>query len=577
MQNQMNFEAKNKKLSDVLFAQRKFRVPRFQRPYAWDSEEVSEFWEDLTLSKEPYFFGSFIFNSEQEKDAGFIDIIDGQQRLLTITIFISVLRDLVKSLDPKTAHLYQIQDIAILDRLGNQTYRILPSDTLNAYVKDYIQSGENDIFSSEPSSPEELRVKKNYEYFSQQIKSELERYKSNESKIEVLNNLRQKVSDLIVIHVEISREEDAYEIFETTNARGIDLSVGDLLKNLIFSKIKPEVGRDFAKDAWGEIISNIEATNTELKKFIRYFWISKHSPCTEKRLFREIKNSVTDWGDLLQELWDASAIYNKLLEGSKEEYSEYKHGYKIYESIFALRLMGVTQCFVLLMSIFRNFKKLGTDPSRIIKIIENFSFKYSVVCKMPSNKVEKIYSRSAIDIENAASEMPDKKISGKIQSIFSELEKTFRNISPSEIQFKESFNSLSYKSSEESRRLIKYILGKFDNYYERTDEHLIDFNRVNIEHVLPKNPCKKWGLSRGEIRDYVNSLGNLTLLSKILNSKIQNGTISDKLPELELSELAVTRKLVEFIKISNGEWNSESIAKRQSEFADLAYHRIWKL
>jgi hypothetical protein len=577
MQNQMNFEAKNKKLSDVLFAQRKFRVPRFQRPYAWDSEEVSEFWEDLTLSKEPYFFGSFIFNSEQEKEVGFIDIIDGQQRLLTITIFISVLRDLVKSLEPKTAHLYQIQDIAILDRSGNQTYRILPSDTLKSYVQDYIQSGEKDIFTSKPSSPEELRVKKNYEYFSEQIKSELERHKSNETKIEILKCLRQKVSDLIVIHVEISREEDAYEIFETTNARGIDLSVGDLLKNLIFSKIKPEVGRDFAKEAWGEIINNIEATNTELKKFIRYFWISKHSPCTEKRLFREIKNSVTDWGNLLQELWDASAIYNRLLEGSKEEYSEYKQGYKIYEAIFALRLMGVTQCFVLLMSIFRNFNKIGTDPSRIIKIIENFSFKYSVVCKMPSNKVEKIYSRLAIDIENTVSELPDKKISGKIQSIFSELEKTFRNISPSEIQFRESFNSLAYKSSEESRKLLKYILGKFDNYYKRTDEHLIDFDRVNIEHVLPKNPCKKWGLSRGEIKDYVNNLGNLTLLSKILNSKIQNGTITDKLPELELSELAITQKLVEFIRMSNGEWNSESIAKRQSEFADLAYHRIWKL
>lgn len=62
MNAQMTFEASDKKLSEVLFAHRKFCVPRYQRPYAWDIEEVSEFWEDLILSKEPYFLGSFIFD-----------------------------------------------------------------------------------------------------------------------------------------------------------------------------------------------------------------------------------------------------------------------------------------------------------------------------------------------------------------------------------------------------------------------------------------------------------------------------------------------------------------------------------
>jgi len=359
------------------------------------------------------------------------------------------------------------------------------------------------------------------------------------------------------------------------NARGIDLSVGDLLKNLIFRKIKPGSDRDFAKDVWQDITTNVEATNTELKKFIRYFWISKYSQVTEKKLYREIKTNVTDWQDLLQNLWDDSAHYNRLLEGSKEEYNYLKHGYKIYESIFALRLMGVTQCYVLLLTILRNYNKLGTDPSRLIKMIENFSFRYSVVCKMPTNKVEKIYSRFAIDIEQSIMKLPGKKISGKIQSIFTELEKTLKNTSPTEIQFKEFFADLTYKRSEQGRKLIKYTLGKIDNYFKQTDEHIIDFDRVNIEHVLPQNPSRSWGLSKKDIKDYVNKLGNLTLLSKILNSKIQNGPIDKKLPELEKSELAITQKLVQLLKDNNKEWDQKQIEQRHSGFGDLAYNHIW--
>ena len=71
-----------------------------------------------------------------------------------------------------------------------------------------------------------------------------------------------------MIHIRIEKEEEAYEIFETTNARGVDLSVADLLKNLIFKNIPAEDDRDIAKEIWQEITSNIQATNTEKKQFI---------------------------------------------------------------------------------------------------------------------------------------------------------------------------------------------------------------------------------------------------------------------------------------------------------------------
>src|SRR5947209_4374272 len=146
----INFEAHDRPLSAVLFSQRKYRIPRYQRPYAWDIDEVSEFWEDLITNDEPYFLGSLIFNTESEEKEGYADIIDGQQRLLTITIFIAVLRDLANNIDPDRAKLYQRQDIAMEDRDGMESYRIKPADTLYEYFTDFIQRDDSNVITSTP-------------------------------------------------------------------------------------------------------------------------------------------------------------------------------------------------------------------------------------------------------------------------------------------------------------------------------------------------------------------------------------------------------------------------------------------
>ena len=573
----ISFEAHDKPLADVLFSQRKYRIPRYQRPYAWDIDQISQLWEDLITNEEPYFLGSLIFNTEVEKKEGYVDIIDGQQRLLSLTILIAVFRDLAKDVDLDKAKLYQRQDIAIEDRDGREAYRILPADTLASYFSKYIQRDENSILDSTPNTQEESRVKENYKYLYDKVKDELRRFANREAQLEALNRLRKKVADLIVISVEIAKEEDAYEIFETTNARGLDLSVADLLKNLIFRKIKPGEDRDFAKDVWQQITTDVESTNTELRKFIRYYWISKHAFVSEKRLYREIKNKTTDWQGLLHDLWDNSTWYNKLFAGNEQDFQGLKHGSKIYKSVFALRLMQVTQCYVLLLAILRNIDRLGTDPTRIFQYIEKFTFQYNVVSKLPTNRIEKVYSKFALKIEETLDQTPDKKVSGKIQSIFAELERELRAEAPSEQIFKESFADLAYKKSENSRQLMKYILSEVDTYLKKTDEHLIDFNNVNIEHLLPQNPHKDWQLKKGNIKGYVNKLGNLTLLSRRINSKVQNLPLDRKLPELANSELAITKDLVKQIEASNYKWGEEQITNRQGEFADLAYKNIWSL
>ena len=360
----------------------------------------------------------------------------------------------------------------------------------------------------------------------------------------------------------------------------MELTVGDLLKNLIFKNIQPGHDKDVAKDLWKEITKNIEETNTELKRFIRYFWLSRYGFVQEKKLYKEIKNKIgqSDWPAFLQELKESSQIYNSILVGDKSDFADYEsHCFKIFSSISAIRLMGVSQCYVLFLSILSNYNRLGFDPYRYFQLIEKFTFQYSVVCKLPGNRVEKIYSKYAVEIDSAARNLAGDKKTRKLNSIFSRLEAEIKNEAPSEILFLDSFSDISYKKSKEVIHLITYMLNEIDAFYKKGDEYQINPKTINIEHLLPQNPDKEWGLNKQDIKGYVNKLGNLTLLSKEINGRMENAVISKKLPLLKESEIAMTKNLVTLLEELDCHWDENQIALRHQTFAEIAYKEIWKL
>ena len=93
----LKFDAEDKALSYILNGEEKYKIPRYQRPYSWTTDEVSDLWDDLN-ENESVFLGSFVFNYENYEKENFVEVIDGQQRLITLTILIAVLRDIYKEL-----------------------------------------------------------------------------------------------------------------------------------------------------------------------------------------------------------------------------------------------------------------------------------------------------------------------------------------------------------------------------------------------------------------------------------------------------------------------------------------------
>lgn len=575
---EFNFEAGKTDIGKILFSNEKYEVPRYQRSYSWEEDQAVDFWNDLTGESASYFIGSFVFNYENIDKTGHIDVIDGQQRLLTIIILMAVLRDTYKQIgDIKGADRIQRMCIAFEDKYGNLTYRIKSGDTIQEYFNKYIQAGDLNIEESQPKNKEEKRIKKVYLFLKERIQEHLDDLLSTEEKRKFIQGLWDNVDAIKVVSIQIQNEEGAYEIFETLNARGVELSVADLLKNYMFKNINlgTDNNKDIVKEKWLFIDENIRATGTDLKRFFRYYWLSKYAFVTDKKLFREIKTEIKDHERFLENLVGASEWFNKFYECNRVHWDEIKDGHKIFKSLCGIKLMDVTQCYVLFMSILRNMTKLGTRVKRVFEIIEKFTFKYFVICRLPGNKVERLYSKYARELERIINSSKPKHIPGNIQALFVKLEKELKSISPSFEEFQENFLELSYRQGEKSRQLIKYILEKIDAF-KRKGAYKIDFDAVNIEHILPQNPGKEWNLKKSEIKNYVNKIGNLTLIKKEINSKVGNKSIKNKVKILkEESEVTITGEIIDRIVKLSYKWGEKEILERQNELTELAYNKVW--
>jgi len=572
----LSFDAEDKTIEEILFkTMRKYRIPRYQRPYAWSGDEIQDFWNDLIGNVGEYFLGSLIFNYETVEKDNIIEIIDGQQRLLTITLFMSVLRDICREIgEDSYADKIQKECIAFESIRGDQSVRIICGDSTREFFEKYVQKDKEAILSTKNLNKEWTVIKDNYIFFKEKLMHKINKSSDKASQLDCIKDFYEKVAYLRVIWIKIEDEADAYTIFETVNARGLDLNVADLLKNAIFKEVKNDSGVDIAKKIWLELVTTIEEAVWEVSKFIRYYWLSKYGHISEKRLFKAIKNTIKDYKKFLHELNNSAKVFSLITSGNEEDFYDIKEGAQIYKALKAIRVMRVSQCFVLFMAIIRNLDKIPMKIARLFTLIEKFTFNYLTICNMPSNRIEKIYSKYAIKLENVIDTPMKKNLLKNIQSIFDNLQNELKELRPPFQIFEENFREVYYKNSEPGRLLLRYILSSLNSVYD-TGEMLPDFTVVNIEHILPRKPDKAWGVNKREISSYVNKLGNLTLLKKEINRSIGNKPPKFKIKGLEKSKIAITEELVKEIKRSKYKWNESSINKRQKCFADLAYNKVW--
>ncbi len=539
-----------------------YTVPRFQRDYSWTDEEWDDLWNDienvLSGDVEPaHYMGYLVLQSTDSKN---FDIIDGQQRLTTLSLIILAVLSNLKKIIEKQQDPENNQ--RRMDQLRGSFIGYLDPVTLIAKSKLNLNRNNNTIFQNYlvpllPTPKRNLKVtehqmRKAFEWFESKIGG---RYRTGEELAKFIDQLSDK---LFFTVINVSDDLNAYKVFETLNARGVKLSSTDLLKNYLFSVIHNQNTDDRElqelDNRWESLVSKLGSES--FPDFLRSFWNSRYKFLRHSELFKRIRDTIRDRENVFRLIRDMEADVDPYVALSKPEDEIWTLEQRPY--IAELRMFNVRQVYPLLLAAYRKLEP--KNFTGLLKASSIISFRYNVIGNGHTNDQERVYTSVAEKINNSTIDL---------NAILFEL----RNIYPNNERFKTNFSEKQLKTSQSrNKRIVRYILFAIEQHVTGID-YDFDSTKYNIEHILPENPDDSWsGITDQDQEQLVYRLGNMTIMNASDNRSIGNLAFDQKKSVLQDSEFEITKK----VAIENSEWNSERIAVRQRWMANQAVS-IWKI
>lgn len=369
-----------------------YKIPRYQRKYVWSEEQWRNLIEDIILSMERqqddsyHFIGSFIF----EKNSDNWTVVDGQQRLTTITILIAVISKFFAV--NNQLNLYSgIRKYCIFnDDDGNQQMRVVNEDftIFSNIVFDYFKNPNSLLTVEEYFRNEKISLDKHgklfiacYNFFYDYISSKINPLEENK-KIEWLCAFRDAVINLKAIEITVDKEQEGYIIFEILNSRGLPLEQHELLKNFIFMYCKDSVGSDIAKEKWNKIVSNVDGMSlSSLKRFITHYITHSIGKVAKKDEYYALKKHTPKEKvkELLDDLLLKSEFYNSFNKVVDTNYSAtINYVLKFFNNHNNYQFRPI------LLSLFEAYQKGYISIEKLEKYllsIKNFLSIYVLVCK----------------------------------------------------------------------------------------------------------------------------------------------------------------------------------------------------
>lgn len=527
-------------------------VPEWQRSYSWTPSEVEMFWQDITgfsdefpdkaINGREYFLGSVVIVEVDDRNL----VLDGQQRLATATILLSVIRDFLQRFDNNAATRTSQKYISDFDdSSGENQYKL----TLNRYDKDYFRRliqtfPPNSEVDSSPAHASHKLIRRASELFRKMFDKKYNELGDGKQAFEwSLRVQRVLTNHLSVVAVTCTDPEDAANVFETLNDRGIGLSAPDLLRSFLLRK-SAETARDEIIECWDSVLDIGEGSKVEA--FLRHDWLSRNGDVKTRSLYREIRRSFPGLDqtplEFSRSLEISSAVYRDLITAHDDnpELSRLLQG---------IKLLGAGVAYPLILSAYSVCEDIG--KAAILKAVITLFVRYNVVSNLENNRLETILYSVAKDLRNGA----------EVVTAVQEL----KDFAPSDERFKSDFCTVEITRIGTAR----YLLRELEHAIRMTGELSVDLpDRVHVEHIYPKKPRE--GMRWEDHVLAVNRLGNLSLLSRRLNLEATNAPFEEKLEIYKNSDIALTRQLLNF---SN--WNLTHINERQVELAELA-SSIWK-
>jgi hypothetical protein len=547
------YSAHERTIGEMLaFTSLPLRVPTWQRSFSWRTQEVATFLEDLlrfserypgdNIKGKEYFLGSVVLVDRTD----YLEILDGQQRLTTATMLLSVLRDVAKDYDTDAARDIARDYIAKKDPATDETLYKL---RLNSYDRDFFR---DTVQRRDGSPPNETLASHSLivaarDYLIGEVEK---RYKNAGSGKKGYGTEVQRLLNVLVHHVSVvevtARDEDsAAAVFETLNDRGIGLSTPDLLRNLLLLRAKNEADRDEIVDLWEQVF-DLGGEGISVEDFLRHYWISAHGDVKAKALYREIKADIEDRDTnsltLSKSLAKTAGDYAAVVDASS----------KNRELRLALEAVQALNAKVILPALL-SARAAGTQEQQaeLATLLVAVFVRHTLIGGLAGS-----------DFESLAFELAFELRKGKD---FDKAKKRLRGFAPSDATFRKAFGTASVARVRSAR----YLLTAIEHHYRGTGEVRVeDPDMVHVEHVYPQRPGKTRRWQKHDL--LVNRLGNLTLLSKRFNQSIRNGPFGAKKEKAyKGSDIKITQKLLGYSKWTEGEIND-----RQKWLADAAV-KVW--
>lgn len=577
----MDFKPVDKTIKDLLISGHQFEIPRFQRAYSWEERHYSEFLQDIIynlkiennqISSDAYFVGTMLFiGNFLEAGKGVIKVVDGQQRLTTITILFSVLSDIFKRMGQEVLAERIFRYIMTKDDNGDEV-RILKTKSNYPYFAYFIQ----DFTKSQnpaPETEEEENIKQTYDFFCKQLEERKLRQilktkqgadvVNNLSYIDILKSIRDQILSCSFISINTENGEQANRIFEILNAKGKRLDEVDLIKNKLFEVVKGEEPVDVANDLWTQVRTQIEDVDSGvgIATFYRHFWSANYTRSSAGKLYDAFKKNVTPsnkqrYIDFLKEMKTFAGYYAQIVEPEISHYDNRQEYRWLVQSLKELNdTFNIVQVRVPLMALMHAKKRDLISMAyyqKAVTYLENFHFAFNVVVSDRGNKLDSVYSKFAISLKNAPSKFEahriiDESLIGKLDPLF-----------PSFNQFADNFIKFSFSKTKLSTNMkTKYALYKLNSVYS---ENEIFDQDLSVEHIVPER-----------VSASSRTIGNLILLETNLNIAAGEQDYQSKKSIFLMSR----NKWVADFVAKHTDWDDTKFEERSKQMAKEYYEKVF--
>lgn len=546
---------------NLLNGQCQYIIPVYQRKYSWLADvHCARLWNDIVKMekghKKHHFVGSIVSIAEKKALMGVQKqlIIDGQQRMTTLSILMIALRDYLKETMPEEDFEDNITDMVLKNpkRKGEDAYKMLLTDTDKEVMIKLVDG-------MKISETEDSQIYTNYQYFRQKVSEG------------VLTPIQifESISKLDIVGIILDREQgdEPQLIFESLNSTGMDLSKSDLIRNFILMGLDNDEQIKIYNNYWEpfEVYFKNPDVPERMDRFFRDYLVMKKGSYVNFAYIYDVFKEYAGNSEFstIEELAEDVMTYGDLYTNITSDKKTLPESQKALEPIFEeIRSLRMEVAYPFLIKVYMDYLKGEITLDVFVEILK-LTISYVVrraICDIPTNSMQKTFATMKNYIKK-----DDYLNSIKATFYYLDSYKQFPN--------DEMFKAALYSRNMYSLRISKYVFVKLEN---EGNKEPISYNGYTIEHILPQNKDmrEEWKQALGENyaevqAKYIHSLGNLTLTR--YNSEMGDKPFADKLEVYKESAMHTLNKFV----VQQSIWNEQTILARTEILSNCAC-MTWK-